>query len=211
MPQQERVNDAMTREWDKWNEFGVTKVFVHEAKPKSEDRGDQMGSSRASKTARLVVEKCQEDKGYIKTDAPTGSRDAFFMTLSAASPSGWDYSVFDAQSAYLQSDGIKRLLLLRMPHKNPPPGTKPGQVFVATGSIHGTRDAGRGVVTSTSRKCLRQLVLWSQTWKLSVCVQESLQEIQGCFGTSCAQASFETTVRLGCLLRKDHLQRWQSH
>ena len=51
--------------------------------------------------------------------------------------------MFDAQSAYLQSDGIERLLLLRMPHKNPPPGTKPGQVFVATGSIYGTRDAGR--------------------------------------------------------------------
>ena len=65
------------------------------------------------------------------------------MTLSAAAQSGWDYSVFDAQSAYLQSDGIKRLLLLRMPHNNPPLGTKPGQVFVATGSIYGTRDAGR--------------------------------------------------------------------
>ena len=93
--------------------------------------------------ARLVVQGCQEDKGYIRTDAPIGSRDAFFMTLSAAAQSGWDYSVFDAQSAYLQPDGIERLLLLRMPHKNPPPGTKPGQVFVATGSIYGTRDAGR--------------------------------------------------------------------
>ena len=30
-----------------------------------------------------------------------------------------------------------------MPHKNPPLGTKPGQVFVATGSIYGTIDAGR--------------------------------------------------------------------
>ena len=65
------------------------------------------------------------------------------MTLSAAAQNGWDYNVFDAQSAYLQSDGIERLLLLRMPHKNPPPGAKPGQVFVATGSIYGTRDAGR--------------------------------------------------------------------
>ena len=26
-PQQERVNVAMTREWDKWNEFGVTKFL----------------------------------------------------------------------------------------------------------------------------------------------------------------------------------------
>ena len=41
--------------------------------------------------------------------------------------------------------------------------------------------------------------------------KKAFQEIQGCFATSCAQASFETTVRLGCVLRKDHLQRWQSH
>ena len=66
-----------------------------------------------------MVQGCQEDKGYIRTDAPTGSRDAFFMTLSAAAQDGWDLNVFDAQSAYLQSDGIERLLLLRMPHKKP--------------------------------------------------------------------------------------------
>ena len=65
------------------------------------------------------------------------------MTLSAAAHDGWSYNLFDAQSAYLQSDGIERLLLLRMPHKNQPPWTKPGQVFVATGSICGTRDARR--------------------------------------------------------------------
>ena len=34
---------------------------------------------------------------------------------------------------------------------------------------------------------------------------------KGCIEASCARASFETTVRLGCVLRKDHLQRWQSH
>ena len=33
---------------------------------------------------RLVVQGCQEDKGYIKTNAPAGSPDAFFKTLSAA-------------------------------------------------------------------------------------------------------------------------------
>ena len=67
--------------------------------------------------ARFVVQGCQEDKGHIRTDAPTGSRNAFFMTLAAAAKVGWDYTRFDAQSAYLQSDGIEGLLLLRMPHK----------------------------------------------------------------------------------------------
>ena len=154
--QQVRVDAAMVREWDKWNEFGVTKFLskrqlndIMKRNPDQKIVGtrwvftEKTIQGKPDYKARLVVQGCQEDKGYIRTDAPTGSRDAFFMTLSAASQSGWDYSVFDAQSAYLQSDGIKRLLLLRMPHKNPPPGTKPGQVFVATGSIYGTRDAGR--------------------------------------------------------------------
>ena len=65
------------------------------------------------------------------------------MTLSTAAQRGWDCNVFDAQSANLQPGGIERLLLLRMLHKNPPAGTKLGQVFRATGSIRGTRDAGR--------------------------------------------------------------------
>ena len=108
--------------------------------------------------ARLVVQGCQEDKGHIRTDAPIGSRDAFFVTLSEAAQDGWDYNVFDAHSAYLQSDGIERLLLLRMPHTNPPPGT----LLV--------RSTGREMLdvrgTSTARKCLRLLGSWSQGWSL---------------------------------------------
>ena len=154
--QQVRVDAAMVREWDKWNEFGVTKFLskkqlndIMKRNPDQKIVGtrwvftEKTIQGKPDYKARLVVQGCQEDKGYIRTDAPTGSRDAFFMTLSAAAQSGWDYSVFDAQSAYLQSDGIEGLLLLRMPQKNPPPGTKPGQVFVATGSIYGMRDAGR--------------------------------------------------------------------
>ena len=94
------------------------------------------------------------------------------------------------------------------------------------------RSTGREMLdvrgTSTARKCLRQLVLSSQSWnKVSTTCMDHLDlrlsctrmsmtfclrsRIQGCFATSRAQASFETTVRLGCVLRKDHLQRWQSH
>ena len=109
--------------------------------------------------ARMVVQGCQEDRGYIRTDAPTGSRDAFFMTLSAAAQSGWDYSVFDAQSAYLQSDGIKRLFLLRMPHKKIRLlGRSQGKCLLLL-----VRSMGREMLdargTNTARMCTRQLVL----------------------------------------------------
>ena len=48
------------------------------------------------------------------------------------------------RDAPIGSRDIERLLLLRIPHRNPPSGTKEWQVFAATGSIYGTRHAGRG-------------------------------------------------------------------
>eukprot|EP00959_Pyramimonas_sp_CCMP1952_P135011 2824894-Pyramimonas_sp.AAC.1 len=46
-------------------------------------------------------------------------------------------------TVYLQSGNIERLLLLRMTAKNPPPGTSPREIVMATGAIYGTRGAGR--------------------------------------------------------------------
>ena len=134
----------------------------HEAKPRSQDRGDQMCATektiqgKPDYKAPLVVQGCQEDKGYIRTDAPTGSRDAFFMTLSAAAQDGWDYNVFDAQSPYLHSDGIERLLLLRMPHTNPLLGRNQGKWLLQL--VRSTRREMLDVRgTSTARKCSRLL------------------------------------------------------
>ena len=113
--QQERVDAAMTREWDKWNEFGVTKFLsqkqlndIIKRNPDPKIVGtrwvftEKVIQGKPDYKAWLVVQGCQEDKGHIRTDASTGSRDAFFMTLSAAAQDGWDYKVFDAQSPYLQ-------------------------------------------------------------------------------------------------------------
>eukprot|EP00959_Pyramimonas_sp_CCMP1952_P002908 60195-Pyramimonas_sp.AAC.1 len=44
---------------------------------------------------------CQENKSHIRTDAPTGSRDALYLTLAAAAQSGWDLTSYDAMTAYL--------------------------------------------------------------------------------------------------------------
>ena len=65
------------------------------------------------------------------------------MTLAYGAQQGWGLRGYDASSAFLQSEGIQRTLLLRMPSKNPPPGMLPNQVVRAMGSIYGTRDAGR--------------------------------------------------------------------
>ncbi len=93
--------------------------------------------------ARLVVIGCQESQLAMRTDAPTASHHCFMIVVCFASQPGWTIESYDATTAYLQSEGIARLLLLRLPRQNSPPGTQPCQVVRANGSIYGTRDAGR--------------------------------------------------------------------
>ena len=93
--------------------------------------------------ARLVVQGCQEKGTNIRSDAPTGSALSFWLTLAFGAQPGWALRGYDAKSAYLQSEGIERTLLLRMPGAEPPPGTVPWQVLQALGAIYGTKDAGR--------------------------------------------------------------------
>ena len=50
------------------------------------------------------------------------------------SQDGWTGCSYDAKSAYLQSEGIDRVLLIRMPGQQPPPGTVPHQVLRALGA-----------------------------------------------------------------------------
>ena len=92
--------------------------------------------------ARLVVQGCQEKSSAIRGDAPTASRDAMMMVFLFGSQKHWSLGQYDAECAYLQSEGLGRSLLLRMP--DPAPPTKyAGEVVAATGAIYGTKDAGR--------------------------------------------------------------------
>ena len=80
-----RMHVAMTREWDTWNEFGVTKFLsnkqLNDIMKRSPDQKivgirfvltEKVIQSKQDYKARSVVQGCQEDKGYIRTDAPTG-------------------------------------------------------------------------------------------------------------------------------------------
>ena len=85
--------------------------------------------------SRLVVQGCQEDGMNIRSDSPTASLLAFNLICAIAVMMGWVLAAFDASTAYLQSSGIDRLLILRAP-KPPPPGVMPGTLFRARGSIY---------------------------------------------------------------------------
>ena len=72
----------------------------------------------------------------------------------------WIISACDASTAYLQSQGISRLLILRPP-RPPPPGISPHDLLRARGSIYGTKDAGR----SWWKKLFRTLKRFG--WRMS--------------------------------------------
>eukprot|EP00959_Pyramimonas_sp_CCMP1952_P273805 5723242-Pyramimonas_sp.AAC.1 len=147
------MDAAMKTEWSKWTEFGACKKLSPKELKELLRRipGVRPVGARWALTSKgqnvmeasLVVQGCQEEKSQIRADAPTGSRGALYLTLAAAAQKDWDVSSCDAMTAYLQSGNIERLLLLRMPANNPPPGTQPGEIAMATGAIYGARDAGR--------------------------------------------------------------------
>ena len=92
--------------------------------------------------ARMVVQGCQERTSHIRGDAPTASRDAMMMVFILGPQTVWSLGQYGADCAYLQSEGLGRSLRLRMPDPAAP-NEEPGGVVAATGSIYGTKDAGR--------------------------------------------------------------------
>ncbi|CAK0818246.1 unnamed protein product [Prorocentrum cordatum] len=150
---QVKMRKAMASEWDKWLAFNAVRFCSREElaqlkrkKPQLKVVGTRFALTEKDTDtfkARLVVQGCQENDLGIRTDALTGSRDAFWLTAGFAAQHGWDGAFFDAESAYLQAEGMDRDLTIKMSMENPPPGTVPGQIFFATGSIYGAKDAGR--------------------------------------------------------------------
>ena len=92
--------------------------------------------------SRMVVMGHLEEGNNIRSDSPTASLLAFNIVSAVAVMKGWTIVACDASTAYLQSQGISRLLVLRPP-RPPPPGVSPHDLFRARGSIYGTKDAGR--------------------------------------------------------------------
>ena len=110
--------------------------------------------------SRLVVQGNQEDGNSIRSDTPTASLLSFNLVCVIAVLNNWIVWACDASTAYLQSQGISRLLILRPP-RPPPPGISLYDLLRAKGSIYGTKDAGR----AWWKKLYRTLI--SHGWKMS--------------------------------------------
>ena len=141
--------EAMQAEWDKWQENKSVRVLTQTQLDWiiASEIPHQIVDTRwvlvrkvcGKLKARLVVIGCQEIANSLRHDAPKGSVLGFYLTIAFGAQPGWTLCSADASCAFLQSKGIERWLLLRMPKIHPPPGTVSEQIFLAMGSIYGTR------------------------------------------------------------------------
>ena len=144
------IRETMAKEWSRWQQLKATILvsadMLQELPADLQIVGTRwVLTEKANGTAkaRFIVHGCQEKTNDIRSDSPTSSRDRLMLTLIHAAQRGWSVSQCDADCSYLQSEGINRTLVPRMPRRHPPPGQEPGALAIATGAIYGTKDAGR--------------------------------------------------------------------
>ena len=120
------IREAMAKEWSRWQQLEATIPVSADKLQELPDDLQIVGTrwvltekANGTAKARLVVQGCQEKTSDIRSDSPTGSRDYLMLTLIHAAQRGWSVSQYDADCAYLQSEGINRTLVLRMPRKQP--------------------------------------------------------------------------------------------
>ena len=143
-------------EWENWKTFEAVEPILPQDVPEGTKiigtrwghtdknmQAKQVGRKVPTKAkSRLVVQGHQEYVSF-RCDSPTASLLFFNLLCSMATTYGWQVKAADAARAYLQSDGIKRLLILRPPWPLPDPSLR-GYLLRAKGTIYGTKDAGRG-------------------------------------------------------------------
>ena len=152
----EKFDAAMQKEWNSWLKFDSVEFIEPKVVPpdaqtvgtrwvftdKNRPRRLAGETVEVQAKARLVVQGHQE-RYEVRSDSPTASLLGFMLVCTLAALFRWTLQAWDATAAYLQSDGIQRLLILRPPRPLPP-GYPEGMLLRAKGTIYGTRDAGRG-------------------------------------------------------------------
>ena len=144
-----KFDKSMAKEWASWQKFGAVEVLSKEqvrqlpedvqvigtrwvhtdknAKPRL--LANYLLSKRTRKSKEQIrrefpfeakiVQGCQDPQN-IHSDSPTASLLAFNLVCAVAVMKGWLVTACNASKAYLQSEGISRLLSLKPPTPRPP-------------------------------------------------------------------------------------------
>ena len=119
----------MQKEWNSWLKFDSVEFIEPKIVPpgaqtvgahwvftdKNRPRRLAGETVEVQAKARLVAQGHQ-----VRSDSPTASLLGFMLVCTIAALFRWTLQAWDATAAYLQSDGIQRLLILRPPRPLPP-------------------------------------------------------------------------------------------
>ncbi|CAE7548475.1 RE2, partial [Symbiodinium necroappetens] len=143
----EAFTQSMAKEWSSWMKFNAVEILtptqISKLPTGTKIIGTRWVHTDKNQKQRLLAlhlsKKTGKDKEAVMKEYPFSAKSRLVVQ---GHQEGWEILACDASTAYLQSQGISRLLVLRPP-RPPPPGVSPGDLLRAKGSIYGTRDAGR--------------------------------------------------------------------
>ena len=154
---QGKMRAAREKEWANWQKYTNGK-WITEAEFKEMQRKDpklkaiptrwvetnkaEIGEPAVMKS-RIVVRGDLEDSSKMRTDSPTVSQVMIATTMCLAACRDTDIWAGDISAAFLQGSAMDRTLVLKMP-KGPPGGDPPGDYYVVTSTVYGTKDARKG-------------------------------------------------------------------
>ena len=153
-----KYSEAKHNEIQKWKSFGVYKEVNKHHYPDQEvlscrwvgSEKDENGNT--SYKARLVI--CGfEESDSIVADSPTASKTMLRLFLVVSNIYGWDIETLDVRAAFLQSDNIKRTVLIKPPKEF---RVDTSTVWKLNKPVYGLNDAARCWYL-TVRKCLLKL------------------------------------------------------
>ena len=92
--------------------------------------------------SRIVVRGDLENSSKMRTDSPSVSQVMIATTMCLAACRETDVCAGDISATFLQGSTMDRILVLKMP-KGLPEGNPPGDYYMVTSTVYGTKDAPR--------------------------------------------------------------------
>lgn len=154
---QEKMRAAREKEWANLQKYTngkwITEAEFQEMKKKDpklkailtrwvEANKAEIGEPAVMKS-RIVVRGYLEDSSKMRTDSPTISQVKIATTMCLAACRDTDVWAGDISAGFLQRSTMDRILVLKMP-KGLLGGDPPGDYYVVTSTVYGTKDAPRG-------------------------------------------------------------------
>ena len=155
---QAKIDKSRLKEWNNWKQFGAVRIIkptevesFRQQHPEMEilptrwvDTNKAEVGQEPIHKSRLVARGDLEKDTSLRTDSPTTSQLFLHVIISFAATESTPLKAGDISAAFLQGQGITRMLAMWLPSDGIPDSeVEPGSMMVAMKSVYGTRDAPR--------------------------------------------------------------------